>query len=48
MKTCPDCNGDGVVDKGTDDEHRCQTRGGLGVVAEDDDNHEEVLNTIAN
>ena len=20
MKTCPDCNGDGVVEKGTDDE----------------------------
>jgi hypothetical protein len=21
MKTCPDCNGDGVVDKDTDHEH---------------------------
>lgn len=23
-KTCPDCNGDGVVDKGTDDEINVQ------------------------
>ena len=23
MKTCPDCNGDGVVEKGTDDEQQC-------------------------
>ena len=27
-KTCPDCNGDGVVDKGMDDEHQCPTCGG--------------------
>jgi len=45
MKTCPDCNGDGVVDKGTEDEQRCSTCGGLGVVADDDDGREEVLNT---
>ena len=24
-KTCPDCNGDGVVDKDTDDERQCPT-----------------------
>ena len=43
-KTCPDCNGDGVVDKGTDDEHQCSTCGGCGFVPDDDDD-EEVLNT---
>jgi DnaJ-class molecular chaperone len=36
-KTCPDCNGDGVVDKGTDDEHQCPMCGGSGVVPDDDD-----------
>ena len=46
MKTCPDCNGEGVIDKGTEDEQRCSTCGGLGVVADDDDgDREEVLNT---
>jgi DnaJ-class molecular chaperone len=43
-KTCPDCNGDGVVDKGTGDEHQCPTCGGCGFVPDEDDN-EEVLNT---
>jgi RecJ-like exonuclease len=43
MKTCPDCNGDGVIDKGTDDEQRCPTCGGLGVVPDDDDDGEEVI-----
>jgi len=23
VKTCPDCNGDGVIEKGTDDEQQC-------------------------
>jgi hypothetical protein len=46
MKTCPDCGGDGVVDKGTDEEQRCPTCGGLGIVPDDDD-QEEVLNTAA-
>jgi DnaJ-class molecular chaperone len=46
MKTCPDCNGDGVVDKGTEDEQRCPTCGGSGFVPDNDD-HEEVLNTSA-
>ena len=45
MKTCPDCNGDGVVDKGTDDEQRCPTCGGSGFVPDNDDDNEEVLNT---
>jgi DnaJ-class molecular chaperone len=43
MKTCPDCNGDGVIDKGTDDEQRCPTCGGLGFVPDDDDDGEEVI-----
>ncbi len=45
MKTCPDCNGDGVVDKDTDDERQCPTCGGLGFVPNDDDDHEEVIKT---
>ena len=45
MKTCPDCNGDGVVEKGTDAEERCPTCGGSGFVPDDDDNHEEVIKT---
>ena len=43
-KTCPDCNGDGVVDKGTDDEHQCPMCGGSGVVPDDDDD-EQVIRT---
>jgi DnaJ-class molecular chaperone len=43
-KTCPDCNGDGVVDKGMDDEHQCPTCGGCGFVPDDDDD-EDVINT---
>jgi DnaJ-class molecular chaperone len=43
-KTCPDCNGDGVVDKGMDNEHQCPTCGGCGFVPDDDDD-EDVLNT---
>src|SRR5512144_399593 len=45
MKTCPDCNGDGVVEKGTDDEQQCPTCGGRGFVPDDDDGQEEVINT---
>jgi DnaJ-class molecular chaperone len=44
-KTCPDCNGDGVVDKDTDNERQCPTCGGLGFVPDDDDGHEEVIKT---
>jgi DnaJ-class molecular chaperone len=43
-KTCPDCNGGGVVDKGTDAEHQCPTCGGCGFVPDDDDD-EEVIKT---
>jgi DnaJ-class molecular chaperone len=45
VKTCPDCNGDGVVDKDTDDERQCPTCGGLGFVRDDDKDHEEVIKT---
>ena len=45
-KTCPDCNGDGVIDKDTDDERQCPTCGGLGFVSEEDDGHEEVIKTV--
>ena len=45
MKTCPDCNDDGVVEKGTDDEHQCPTCGGSGFVPDDDDDREEVIKT---
>ena len=44
-KTCPDCNGDGVVDKGTDDEHQCPTCGGTGFVPDDNDDNDEVIKT---
>ena len=37
VKTCPDCNGDGVIEKGTDDEQQCPTCGGSGFVPDDDD-----------
>ena len=47
MKTCPDCNGDGVVEKGTDDEQQCPTCGGSGFVPDDDDGQEEVIHTKA-
>jgi DnaJ-class molecular chaperone len=46
VKTCPDCNGDGVVDKDKDDERQCPTCGGLGFVRDDDD-YEEVIKTCA-
>jgi|SoiMethySBSTD1v2_1073268.scaffolds.fasta_scaffold1773862_1 hypothetical protein len=47
MKTCPDCNGDGVTEKGTNDEMRCPTCGGSGFVPDDNDdkNNEEVIKT---
>ena len=46
-KTCPDCNGDGVVNKGADDEHRCPTCGGSGFVPDDYDDDEEVIRSAA-
>ena len=45
VKTCPDCNGDGVVDKDTDDERQCPTCGGLGFVPDNDHDHEEIIKT---
>lgn len=41
-KICPECNGDGVVDQGTDDERRCPTCNGCGVVPDDGQDSEEV------
>ena len=46
LKTCPDCNGEGVVDKDTDDERQCLTCGGRGFVPDDDDDHEELIKTF--
>jgi hypothetical protein len=40
LKTCPDCNGDGVIEKGTYDEQKCPTCGGSGFVPDDDDDDE--------
>jgi RecJ-like exonuclease len=45
MKTCLDCNGDGVIEKGTDDEQQCPTCGGSGFVPDDNDDNEEVIRT---
>ena len=44
-KTCPDCNGEGVIEKGTDNEQRCPTCGGSGFVPDDKDDNEEVIKT---
>ena len=45
MKTCPECNGEGVIEKGTDDEQQCPTCGGSGFVPDDDEDYEEVIRT---
>lgn len=45
MKNCPDCNGDGVIEKGTDHEQQCPTCGGSGFVADDNGDNEEVIKT---
>ena len=42
---CPACNGDGVVNKGTDVEERCSLCNGTGFVPDDSDDG-EVLNTM--
>jgi DnaJ-class molecular chaperone len=49
MKTCPDCDGDGVIEKGTDEEQQCPTCGGSGFVPDDDDDNknEEVIRTAS-
>ena len=46
LKTCPECNGDGVIEKGTDEEQQCPTCGGSGFVPDDDDD-EEVTRTAS-
>ena len=46
MKTCPECQGKGVVDEGTDDERQCPECGGSGVVPEDErDDDQDVVKT---
>ena len=45
MKTCPDCSGDGVVDKDWDDERQCPTCGDLGFGPDNYDDHEEIIKT---
>ena len=45
MKTCPECDGEGVIEKGTDDEQRCPMCGGSGFVPDDDDEREDVIRT---
>jgi DnaJ-class molecular chaperone len=45
MKTCPDCDGEGVVDKDTENEQQCQMCGGSGVVPDEEDDDGEGLNT---
>jgi DnaJ-class molecular chaperone len=44
-KSCPECNGDGVIDQGTDDETRCPTCNGSGVVRDNGQESEEVWNS---
>jgi RecJ-like exonuclease len=46
VRTCPDCNGEGVIGKGTDDEQQCPRCGGSGFVPDDDDD-EEVTRTAS-
>jgi DnaJ-class molecular chaperone len=43
-KICPECNGEGVVDQGTEDEGRCPTCNGSGIVPHDG-GADEVWNT---
>jgi len=46
-KICPECNGEGVVDQGTEDERRCPTCNGSGMVPDDGQGSEEVWNTAS-
>jgi DnaJ-class molecular chaperone len=46
-KICPECNGEGVVDQGTQDETRCPTCNGEGVVRDDGQDSEEVWNSAS-
>src|SRR5262245_35456018 len=45
VKTCPDCNGDGVIEKVTDDERQCPMCSGSGLP--DDDENEEVIRSAS-
>jgi hypothetical protein len=44
-KICPECNGESVVDKDTEDERRCPTCDGSGAAPDDGHGSEEVWNT---
>jgi hypothetical protein len=44
-KICPECNGEGVVDQGTEDERRCPICNGSGIVPDDGQGSEEVWNS---
>jgi DnaJ-class molecular chaperone len=44
-KICPECNGEGAVDQGTEDERRCPTCNGAGIVPDDGQGSGEVWNT---
>ena len=41
MKTCPECEGKGVIDEDTDDERQCPTCGGSGSVPDDESSDEQ-------
>jgi DnaJ-class molecular chaperone len=47
VKTCPECNGDGVIEKGADDEQQCPTCGGSGFVPDNDDDDDEEVTRAA-
>ena len=46
-KVCHECNGEGVVDQGTEDERLCPTCNGSGIVPDDGQGSEEVWNTYS-
>jgi DnaJ-class molecular chaperone len=45
QKTCPECNGEGVLDQGTEDERRCPTCNGSDIVPDDEQDTEEEWKT---
>jgi DnaJ-class molecular chaperone len=50
VKTCPECKGDGVIEKGTDDEQQCPMCAGSGFVPDDDNDDnddDEVIRTAS-
>jgi DnaJ-class molecular chaperone len=47
VKTCPECNGDGIIEKDTADEQQCPKCGGKGFVPDDDGDNEEVIRTAS-